>query len=116
MKRDLELCLKILQYIQESDERATFVSANSVDVARDTLIHHLEIMEEVGLVDGGFPSEGMNTAGEPYVRLTWFGHDFLELSIAKDGALWRKIVEMGGDVSLEVAMSTMKSWLMEMIG
>ncbi len=116
MKRDLELCLKILQYIQESDERATFVHAKPFDVTRDTLIHHLEIMEEVGLVDSGFTGEGIHTPGEPYVRLTWFGHDFLELSMAKDGAFWRRIVETGGDVSLEVAMSAMKAWLMEMIG
>ena len=116
MKRDLELCLNILQYIQESDERATFVDSNNFDVTRDTLIHHLEIMEEAGLVEGGFSNEGVNTPGTPYVKLTWYGHDFLELSMAQDGAFWRKLVEKGGDVSLEVAMATMKSWLMEMIG
>lgn len=98
MKRDIELIRKMLLEIESHDN----VFMPSDDPADYQLIgHHLLLLQEGGLIAGIEPIE--RPSGEMLVqvkthpRLTWAGHEFLD--IARNDKLWGEATQkIGGEL------------------
>lgn len=90
----------VRQILQEIEKRNAESSNPGVDVGGRTpkeILHHLQIMEDVGLV------VGVRSNPTGCTRMTWEGHEFLEQS--RDPDVWEE--------AKETALKTTKSlsWL-----
>jgi hypothetical protein len=84
MKRDFELLRQILLCL-EADRTVREISGSS----RDLVNEHVRILAEAGLVDVSDESTRMRPLLIA-VRLTSFGHDFLDL--ARNAAIWSQVL------------------------
>lgn len=88
MNRDMDLVRTILLVVAQEDGGGTeWVNLGIADIENNTLVEHLFLMEEAGLIEG----EDVTTQqgrGFKVRRLTWRGHDFLDA--VRDDSIWEK--------------------------
>lgn len=105
MKRDLELCRKILIEV-ENTNHSQGIRDLKIESYDATLIkYHIHLLNQAGLIDAVIQRDSANEIYATDVfELTWDGHEFLD-SI-KNERVWNKVIEFvkkkGGDMSFSV--------------
>jgi hypothetical protein len=105
MKRDFDLAREILRQVEASEKA---VGVGWIDLKMEgkspiEVSYHVQLMDEAGLIE----AQNLTTMGgfdwRPK-RLTWAGHEFLDLS--RDEDLWKKakgaVREKLGQLSFEM--------------
>jgi hypothetical protein len=121
MKRDMDLCRKILQVVEAGNDRPhTIVVADldgdeAFDATQEDLNYHVKLLVQAGLVN----SSGTLVRGVPVVRgLTWKGHDFAESS--RNQGLWENakqtVKEKTGGLTLELLSAVLASVAKKALG
>ena len=113
MKRDVDLIRQLLFDIERQGAECAIDAlrngaAQEID---ERLRYHLRL-----LIDAGLAKETDRTsAGQPCVRLTNTGHEFLDL--CRDEARWREakwiVQEQSGGLSLSVLRAVLTKWAVE---
>jgi hypothetical protein len=106
MKRDLDLIRSILLAVEEEDNIADFKPVHIEGYEDELVWHHLQLLDEAGLIEGQWrPAHGVRAHEWLVRRLTWEGHEFL--ADARNETVWatmkQRVAEKGGSVSLGVA-------------
>ena len=103
VRRDMDLVRRILIDVSESNEplkAAAFVTDTTLFA---TVVFHLELMNEAGLIDATF-ARSLGGSDVTVNRLTWEGSDFLD-AVASDN-VWTqtktKIAKTVGSAPFEV--------------
>ena len=117
MKRDMELVRKILEHVQEHDEKSTFKidGYDQVLVVRHVrvLVQAKLLVAEVIEADGTFYAVG---SGDTH--LTWEGHEFLDA--AANPTVWERtkttIREQGGAMAFSVVKELVMQYARESVG
>jgi hypothetical protein len=118
MKRDMDLCRKILQLIEDTDAGAYTIEAESLGEFsgsdQGAVDHHVKIM-----VGAGFIESSGSVHGSPIVRgLTWEGHEFVEKS--RDPGLWEKAKRLAkektGGITIEILTLLLSALAKKAIG
>ena len=112
MKRDMDLCRRILLAVEESPpneyvSRFTFAG----EYPRNTVSEHVVLLENAGLLEANLtPLMG----GMVYVihRLTWAGHDFLR--VASDEGRWASAKKRVGAAWESISFDLLKEILEEL--
>jgi DNA-binding MarR family transcriptional regulator len=93
MKRDLDLCLKILRAIESSRGHMVFSVQLGKELGEDpdTTRHHCDIMSDAGLI------AQVDGQTSQFLRLTWQGHEFLDEAI--DPKHWEKAKDVAQKAS-----------------
>ncbi|NLF00833.1 MAG: DUF2513 domain-containing protein [Anaerolineales bacterium] len=103
MKRDMDLVRRILLAVEESQDPT--VSYLELDGwSRAEIGYHMELLVEAGYLLGTV-THSKNGPAHYYVqRLTWDGHEFLDL--ARNQTVWKEaktsFMEKGAGLSLDV--------------
>lgn len=107
MKRDMELCRMILLAVEANGATRTIDGYEDDDV-----LAHAYLMKEAGLVDGPEISHlGTPERQALATRLTWDGHEFLDL--ARNDTNWAKAKEKAGKAAGETTFTIWKAILVE---
>lgn len=113
MKRDLDLCRRLLADIEGHgpDCAVTALRPGVSGEAEETVRYHVRLLIDAGLVK----EVDRNTGGVPCVRLTNAGHELLEL--AHSEARWREakwvVGQSTGGQSLTVIRQVLARWASE---
>lgn len=111
MKRDMDLVRKILLAVEDNEDGN--VDLGNIEYGRDQIYLHVELMAERGLVDA-FIAHGNDGPGHRILecriwRLTWEGHDFLDM--ARRDEIWERAKKMCLKVSDGLAFDILKDCL-----
>lgn len=107
MRFDPEIARNILLAVEETEANQRPKDINLPEVPQDTLVEHIELLNEAGLLEATLVPSGMG--GQRYIyarvkRLTYAGHQFL--ADARNDSVWQKTVatvkEKGGSISVSV--------------
>lgn len=105
MRRDMELCRKILFACEEADEDFDLLNLEIPGYTMDQVAYHCKLLHDAGFIDeynDGYADNKIEyfTAG----MLTWEGHDFLDK--VRENTVWNKtksvITEKGLPMILDV--------------
>lgn len=114
MKRDMDLIRLLLQK-EEGEEPKPDLSKYS----EAQVLYHLVLMEEAGLIVAVFSQNGRGEAAFAVVkRLTNAGHDLLDSMRSETvwAAFKKKATEMGGAISLPIAVEVLKLLVKKELG
>ena len=113
MKRDWDLCLKILK-LTESYERIPRPGIPTIEGYRDEQIgYHCYLLEDAGLLVAG-NLRLLNMSWGYYPRnLTSAGHDFLEA--AETPGVWQRTFETIREKALPTTVEVVKAILFEVV-
>ena len=115
MKRDMDLVRKILFAVEDSEDGN--VDLDNIGYDRDQIYLHVELMEEHGLVDAlivpGSDGPGHRILECRIRRLTWEGHDFLDMARRDD--IWEQAKRMCLKESGGLAIDILKDCLIRLI-
>ncbi|MEZ4411839.1 MAG: DUF2513 domain-containing protein [Gemmatimonadales bacterium] len=107
MKLDLDLVRSILMEVEDTPANQAAGKITIADVDEATVLEHLELLKDRGLIDARLVRSGMGgdrILAANVERLTWEGHDWL--AAARNDTVWRKtmklIKEKGGGVAFEL--------------
>ena len=124
MKRDMDLVRAILLGIEELDGGSgcdignlyKSIKTKGFDCNNQTFVYHLERMKQAFLID----YTEINTLEGSFIysiKLSWEGHDFLDLS--RDSDTWEKFKEkIGGKISslsFELVKSSLTTFSKKML-
>ena len=80
MKRDMDLARAILLYVEEQDYKESGVEVNLENYPDKQIFYHVMLLTEAELLLSRRIAEmGSEEAWYP-IRLTWSGHEFIELA------------------------------------
>lgn len=102
MSRDLDLIRKIMMEIDCKENGHDIVKIEVEDYSEDVVQHQLLLMREADLIKV-YDFSADNRIELAPIRLTWTGHDFLDL--AKNDNNWnkaKKVAEAAGATTLEI--------------
>lgn len=116
MKRDMELVRRILLVLeQRGPNDLAPVTPYEASVDEDTLLYHLDLLKEGGLIDGIGVASARNGARRVIswetMRLTWPGHDFI--AAAKEPAVWQGAKQQAGNMFASLPLEVIKGLLVE---
>ena len=113
MKREMDLVRAILFVVEDSEEELTnatllqalrSLSQGQAPFLRvpseELLFHHIEIMQEAGLIEANlvrFAKGGGKFSG---LRVTWEGHEFLDLALDSD--VWLRVRDKANAMSFSL--------------
>lgn len=107
MKRDLDLVRQLL-FVIESSETAALNHVYGLSPGDQRVQYHLRLLVDAGLARG----VGLTGEGSVCVRLTWDGHEMLEL--VRNESLWdrakRLVQDKTGGNSLEAIRAVLRKW------
>jgi len=117
MKRDMDLCRKILQFIEDKVSHVEVLYTVDIDalgpgseISQNTVNYHVRLLVDAGLID----SKGVVRGGTPLVRgLTWAGHEFVEKT--RDQGLWEKAKQIAKEKSGGLALEILSPLLTDLI-
>jgi len=109
MNRDMDLVRKILLAVEAKED--AFTPAEELNVSgysAEQSAYHRCLLEEAGLIEG---VQFNGPAGREVVRvrLTWAGHEFLDL--AREGSIWQEAKTRLGKVGVSANLSVLKELL-----
>lgn len=113
MKRDMELVRVLLRHIRDDNpyRLGDDYRVGIPELYTDSQItEHLRLMAEKGLF-AGIEIHTMQSYGWAEPRLTWEGHDFIEL--ASSDAVWLKAVKQIRDKGIGLTIEVLKPVLVE---
>lgn len=112
MKRNMDLVRKLLVVMEEMTDDTERVKVEGFD--KDTISHHLKIMGDAHLVEGVKDTTG----GTICKRLTWDGHEFLDM--CRKDTLWEKaklqVTEKAGGLSFFALKTALTELLKSQLG
>ncbi len=90
MKRDMELCRKILFAIEEQYVDSAIINLKIEDYSMEEVAYHCKILYDAGLIDD---YSSKNADNHIYIfgvgSLTWEGHDFLDK--IREESIWTEV-------------------------
>lgn len=100
MKRDMNVVRQIVNEIAES-ESEYFEGPFEVEreITKELLDYHLEIMEDVGIIEGRLIKAYGGIIVAYFLRLSWMGNDFYETF--KNDSVWEKAKEITKEKGFE---------------
>lgn len=113
----MNLIRDLLAFVQEQPAGKLIQQVNAPEgIDPSTVGEHIDLLVEHGLIEG----EVMDVNSPAFIiqRLTWEGHDFLQA--IQNETVWKKVLgkskDLGGAMTLEIAKSLSKKYLMELAG
>jgi hypothetical protein len=104
MERNFNLVRQIMLQVEATPPGTQIQNLTCEGFDEATIIEHVDIMIEAGLLDGIIPKTMAGSSGFLVRKITWKGHDFL--ANAKNDTVWKKVMneakEKGSSVSLVV--------------
>ena len=113
MKRNLDLVRKILLAI-EKDEDAIgqgWINLRIDGHSQKEISYHVELLNEAGLIEATDLSSSINYRWCP-VRLTWYGHEFLDS--ARDEDVWKQAKDKLAKKTKNFSFELLKTILIEL--
>lgn len=110
MKRDMDLCRKILEAVEQAPTSIGFVEIEIEGYSADEISYNVLLLQEAGLLTA-IDITGMSSSVQEMKpeRLTWEGHEFLEA--ARNETRWKRakdiIQEKGGGAVFEVVKAVL---------
>ena len=107
MKRDMDLCRSILAKVEESEDTAVKLTQKDdfPNHTVDKFIEHCRLLADAGLVE-----PNLRFGGVANIRLTWDGHEFVELS--RNDSRWKtgrqSITSKGIPMTIDVVTQVLK--------
>ncbi len=103
MKRDLDLCRKVMLEIEKSPTIDERIELHIEGYTEEQIEYNLLQLHKAGLVelDGQYIHEDYHHA----IGLTPVGHDFLDK--ARDNNIWKKALKKVGDTAFPVLLQTL---------
>ena len=114
MTRDMDLVRELLAFIEQHHTFGHFIDSKTIVIegrSSDEIRYHFQIMSDAGLIH--IASNSISLA----IGLTWYGHDFLDLSRESDR--WKKAKQMmaaAGGAAFQVWMSLLVKLAAEKLG
>lgn len=113
MKRDMDLCRRILLTVEDSPPGESVEMPFVDDYPKNVVARHVGLLSEAGLVEAetGWNPVPMDptTLGYYVTDLTWAGHDFLDA--ARDEGIWAKAKERFSDAGVSATFTLLKEML-----
>ena len=113
MKRDMDLCRRILLAVEGSPPGESVEMSFVDDYPKNVVARHVGLLSEAGLVEAetGWNPVPMDTTTLGYyvTDLTWAGHDFLDA--ARDEGRWTKAKQHFADAGVSVTLTLLKEKL-----
>lgn len=112
MRRDMDLCRKILLAIEEKgDPAGGWIEDLGIDgYEADIISAHIQLLDEKGLIEA-IDLSSASSFELKAERLTDDGHEFLDH--ARDETIWNKakqiVLEKAGSLSLDVLITVLKN-------
>lgn len=111
MKRDMELVRAILNEIEEKAEPTARNKKISIDGYDDAMVDaHVELLIEADLIKGTVLRGGNGLIGSMVERLTWNGHEFVNVSRDKN---WKKakdsLLKHGVSITFDLLLEYLKA-------
>lgn len=109
MKRDMDLCRKILLEV-EGSKSGESIEMVQTGASGDDVIEHLQLLQDAGLIEARVDRHSRNYSIQ---RLTWDGHEFLQA--ARDDGVWAKAKERVGSAWQSLTFTLLKEVLEDII-
>jgi len=111
MKRDLDLCRRILLAIEEHPGAMLDYEPKFSGVSDETVTYQVGLLVQAGLVQA---ADARTTDGPTWIALTmtWDGHEFLD--VARDETLWQRAKADLGDKVKSVSLEVLKAVLVDL--
>ena len=114
MKRDMDLCRKILLSVEARESTIDLVWVDLQGYTDGQIGHHAKLLADGGLLEGmDCTSQGDDIDCYKPRCLTWKGHDFLEA--ARDDTRWKKAKAEIAEQGLPVTLDVMKGVLLKLV-
>jgi hypothetical protein len=94
MTRDMELVRKILLAIAANERPLDSLMVRIANYTSEQIGEHIRMLQEARLLDGNASMGPDRRPRWSELRLTWWGHDFIEC--ARNDAIWRTAQEALG--------------------
>lgn len=107
MKRDMDLCRKILFAIEEQYENTSIVDLEIPGYTMNQVAYHCKILKDGGLVSqysAQYDGDGLYFF--QVGNLTWEGHDFLDR--IREDTVWNKIKNVVTEKGLPMILDVVK--------
>ena len=119
MQRDMNLVRQILLELEKSDGYSEFRTIRIQGQSSEVIAYHLILLYEAGLIEGTPNKQTFNSpASISTRRLTWDGHEFLDLS--RNDKLWKKALEevkkAGAPFTLDILKGLLLFWSKKQLG
>ena len=115
MKRDMDLCRRILLAVETKSDNNPEELPFASEYDTYTINGHVRLLEDAGLIDVSHPG---NMVPWRIDGLTWAGHDFLDA--ARDEGRWanakQRLADAGIDMTLVLLKETLKALAREELG
>lgn len=111
MKRDMDLCRRILLAVESSPANTwtqEFPFDNEYEAA--VVTEHVALLEQAGLIDADITRYVSSDPPDFVIRsLTWYGHDFLDA--ARDEGRWARAKQRLADAGVGTTFTLLKEML-----
>ena len=107
MKRDMDLCRKILFAIEDQYEDSDIINLQVEGYRTAQVVYHCKLLEDAGLIENYYDSYGDDELEFFCVgALTWEGHEYLD-KIRSD-TVWNQTKEVITKKGLPMVLDTIK--------
>ena len=115
MRRDMELCRKILLGIEEHGEPfEVFFNSGICGYSEKEIGFHTHLLAQAGLIEA---TDGWASTNRPWVyyatNITWNGYEFLDA--ARDDKVWKSALEGLGSKAASIPFELLKTCLVEVL-
>jgi hypothetical protein len=113
MKRDMDLVRTLLRVVEAADQGKAYEN-HQLDVFSREVQYHLRLIVDAGLAR----CVGASSDGDVCIRLTWKGHELLELT--RSDEIWNRakhvVRDATGGMPFEAITSLLRRWALEAVG
>ena len=113
MKRDMDLVRTLLRVVEAADQGKAYEN-HQLDVFSREVQYHLRLIVDAGLAR----CVGASSDGDVCIRLTWKGHELLELT--RSDEIWNRakhvVRDATGGTPFEAITSLLRRWALEAVG
>lgn len=116
MKRDMDLCRKILIEVEKLSFDISMIEMRIEGYSMEEVNYHLIILGDAGLLALDYVRGGRKDYIWKSIRLTWEGHEFLDS--ARDNGRWEKAkgaMSQAGGFALDVMKQLLVQYLKDQL-